>query len=241
VTPEPSDCEDIDAGDGFARGNQLYRRHREDARPATEFELLGRSWTLLSGVFGPVYTPVTEIFTSWLDLPAGGTFLEMGSGAGVTAVVAALSGCTVTALDISHAAVENTRLNAERHGVAGTVTTCQSDLFDALDADDRFDLIYWNSNFASAPRDYVPEDDLAQAFFDPGYDTHRRFLAQAPAYLARHGRLLLGFSSIGSWSELHDACRAAGLVADVIRSQRRELEVPIEFQLVELRPAGPGQ
>ena len=88
----------------------------------TEFRLLDRDWTLLDGVFSPVRTPVTGLFSQWLPYPAGGTFLEMGSGAGVTAVLAALAGCrSVTALDISAAAVENTRRNAERHGVAGRV------------------------------------------------------------------------------------------------------------------------
>ena len=101
----------------------------------TEFALVGRRWTLLPGVFAPTYTPVTELFTAWIPYPVGGTLLEMGSGTGVTAVSAALAGCRrVTALDISAAAVENTRRNVERHGVADRVDVRQSDLFDALSA-----------------------------------------------------------------------------------------------------------
>jgi len=222
--------------DGFVRGSQLYRRHLKDPETPSEFELLGRRWTLLKGVFSPVYTPVTELFTSWLPYPEGGTVLEMGSGTGVTAVTAALMGCAVTALDISQAAVDNTRANAVRHRVAQRVDVRLSDLFDALDPDEKFDLIYWNSNFALAPRDFVTETDLQYAFFDPGYETHRRFLAGVGRHLTEGGRLLLGFSDLGSWSELHAACHSAGLVADVFRAQRHYLEVPIEFQLVELRP-----
>jgi release factor glutamine methyltransferase len=222
--------------DGFTRGSQLHRRHLEDPAPPDEFELLGRRWTLLRDVFSPVYTPVTELFTTWLPLPDGGSVLEMGSGAGVTAVTAALAGCTVTALDIAEAAVENTRVNAVRHGVAERVDVRQSDLFGALGADERFDLIYWNSNFALAPSDHVPESDFELAFVDAGYETHRRFLAEAGQYLEAGGRVLLGFSDIGSWPELRAGCRAAGLEPVVVRSEKRELEVPIEFQLVEVRP-----
>ena len=219
--------------DGFARGRQLHRRHQADA--PEEFDLLGRRWTLLPEVFAPVHTPVTELFTSWLPFPAGGRFLEMGSGAGVTAVTAALAGCTVVALDISAAAVENTRLNALRHGAG--VDVRQSDLFDALRPDETFDLIYWNSNFALAPSDFEPQSDLEHAFFDAGYATHRRFLAEAGDHLSAGGRVLLGFSDLGSWPELRAGCRAAGLEAEVVRAQRRQLEVAIEFQLVEVHTA----
>ena len=142
-----------DAERGFARGQQLFRRHLDDLGRQTEFELLGRRWTLLPDVFAPTYTPVTELFTAWIPYPVGGTLLEMGSGTGVTAVSAALVGCRrVTALDISSAAVENTRRNVERHGVADRVDVRHSDLFDALSAGERFDVIYWNSNFVEAPQ-----------------------------------------------------------------------------------------
>jgi release factor glutamine methyltransferase len=124
-----------------------------------------------------------------------------------------------------------------RHGVAERVDVRRSDLFDALGADDRFALIYWNSNFALAPSDYVPETELEHAFFDPGYEVHRRFVAEAGEHLEVGGRLMLGFSDLGSWPQLRAACSAVGLEPVVVRSQKHQLEVPIEFQLVEVRPA----
>jgi release factor glutamine methyltransferase len=166
------------------------------------------------------------------------TYSPMGSGTGVTAVSAALAGCRrVTALDISSAAVENTRRNVVRHNVADRVDVRRSDLFDALSAGERFDLIYWNSNFVEAPKDFVNASDLHHAFFDPGYETHRRYLLQAPYHLSQRGRLLLGFSDLGSWEQLRTACDSAGLTAEVLHAQRCQLETSIEFQLVELRPA----
>jgi release factor glutamine methyltransferase len=226
-------------GRGFARGQQLFRRHLDDRGSQTEFELLGRHWTLLPDVFAPTYTPVTELFTSWIPYPVGGTLLEMGSGTGVTAVSAALAGCRrVTALDISSAAVENTRRNVERHGVADRVDVRHSDLFGGLSPDERFDVIYWNSNFVEAPGDFVNASDLHHAFFDPGYETHRRYLLEAPRHLSEGGRLLLGFSDMGSWEHLRTACDAAGLTTEVLRAQRCQLEISIEFQLVGLKSAG---
>jgi release factor glutamine methyltransferase len=136
---------------GFDRGSDLMRRHLAGRTGPTQFTLMGRDWDLLDGVFNPSYTPVTRLFSEHLPYPRDGSFLEMGCGAGVTAVVAALSGCrSVTALDISEAAVANTKLNAVRHGVADTVQVELNALFDALAPDERLDVIFWNSNLRRA-------------------------------------------------------------------------------------------
>ncbi len=225
-------------GSGFSRGYALFQRHLEDQERPGEFELLGRSWELMDGVFSPAYTPVTRLFSGWLPYPPDGSFLEVGSGAGVTAVHAALSGCGhVTALDISEAAVENTRRNIHRHGVQDRTRVMRSDLFDALPAADRFDLIFWNSSFAEPPEEFVNQTDLHHAFFDPGYAAHRRYLSEAPKHLTPDGRLMLGFSSIGNWPLLREICKRTGLDIEVIHSETRELEVTIRFELAELTPA----
>jgi release factor glutamine methyltransferase len=226
-----------------SRGMALLERHLDDPDRPAEFTLLGQSWDLLDGVFCPAYTPVTELFSAWLPYPVGGTFLEMGSGAGVTAVLALQAGCRLAcALDISAAAVENTRRNAIRHGVADRLRVQRSDMFAALDeaGDDaapQFDMIYWNSNFTEVPAEFVNETDLHHAFFDPAYAAHRRYLREAPRHLAPGGRLMLGFASIGNVSLLRQACQQAGLELEEFRAQTRELEVTLEFQLLEFRPA----
>jgi release factor glutamine methyltransferase len=225
---------------GFDRGSDLLKRHLACDDEPTEFTLMGRTWLLLGGVFNPSYTPVTQLFSEHLPYPPGGSFLEMGCGAGVTAVIAALSGCrTVTALDISPAAVANTKLNAARHGVADTVRVAQSDLFSALAPDERFDMIFWNSNFAEPPDGFVNETDLHHAFFDPGYTAHRRFVREAPGRLTERGRLLLGFCSIGNADRLAQECAEAGLRIELVWSQSRVVEAgtSFEFQILELCPA----
>jgi len=220
---------------GFRRALTFLRRHAGyDAFPK-QFELLGRRWTLLHGVFSPIDTPITELFTSWVPYPTGGAFLEIGCGTGITAVVAAMAGCRrVVAVDVNRAAVENTLQNAERHGVSDRVSVRQGDLYDALAPDERFDMIYWNSNFIEVPHDRVLESDLDHAFFDPGYGTHRRYLGGAASHLNEGGRLLLGFSSLGSWPEFGRACSETAWEPRILRTEHRQLGSMIEFQLVEL-------
>lgn len=223
---------------GFRRGSALMARHLADHSERTEFTLMDRTWELLGGVFNPSYTPVTRLFSENLPYPVDGSFLEMGCGAGVTAVVAALAGCrAVTALDISPAAVENTRRNARRHGVADRVRVAHSDMFSALAPDERFDLIFWNSNFAEPPAGFVNETDLHHAFFDPSYAAHRQFVREGPGRLTERGRLLLGFSDIGNAGLLASSCAEAGLRVEPLWSRRREVDPGtfLEFQILELR------
>jgi release factor glutamine methyltransferase len=224
----------MEAQQGFDRGWALYQRHLDSAPPET-FSLLGRDWELLEGVFAPNVTPVTEIFTSWLPFPTDGSFLEVGCGTGVTAVSAALAGCSrVLALDISAAAVANTQRNVERHGVTDVVEVLRSDLFDDVPAGRTFDLIFWNSNFAEPPDGFVNGTDLHHAFFDPDYRAHERYLQEAPHWLSPGGRLLLGFSDIGNWEHLRAITEKLGLQVQVVRQHDGRPAVPLAFQLLEI-------
>ncbi|SMC48472.1 methyltransferase [Kibdelosporangium aridum] len=230
--------------ESFRAAHQMYVTMSQDPDRPDTFTLLGLDWDLLPGVFAPVYQPMTEIVTNWLPFPEGGSFLEMGSGTGVTAVTAALRGCaSVTALDIAAAAVENTRRNAIRHGVADRVRVLRSDLFDALAPGERFDMIVWNSDFIEAPEGFVHESEFQRSFFDPGYETHRRFVAQAPRHVSENGRLLLAFNRFGNQELLRQFCADTGLEIETLETESRVVRTPaatrtVEFYLLELTPAG---
>ncbi|MET9384024.1 class I SAM-dependent methyltransferase [Streptomyces sp. NPDC002928] len=178
-------------------------------RPRT-FTLAGREWDLLDGVFAPPFSASTGAAMELLGLagtdlrPWHGSFLEVGCGTGVIALSAALAGCDrVTALDISPQAVRNTAANADRHGLAERVRVLHSDLFDALAPEDRYDTVYWHSNFVLAPDSYRYKSDHERAYVDPGYRAHQRFLIDAPAHVAAGGRILLHFSNRGDVRALH--------------------------------------
>jgi release factor glutamine methyltransferase len=86
-------------------------------------------------------------------------------------------------------------MNVERHGVSDRCTVLCSDLFSQIDEEERFDVIFWNSNFILAPEDYTYESMHERAFVDPGYQTHRKFLTEAPLRASSGGSVLLLFSS----------------------------------------------
>ncbi|MGW0551962.1 methyltransferase [Streptomyces altiplanensis] len=211
-------------------------------RPRT-FSMMGREWDLLDEVFAPVHSPSTGIaldflgFTGTDSRTRSPSLLEIGCGAGVIAVQAALAGWTAVAADINENAVENTRLNAERHAVADRVTALHSDLFDALDDGARFDRIFWSSNYVLAPVDYTYRSVHERAYVDAGYRTHRRYLEQAVHHLTDTGSVLLHFCERGDMDGLEEIAGECGRELRVLRRRTvLEGQDPIEHTLLEVLP-----
>ena len=170
-----------------------------DTSSRSVFRLMERDFWVNPDVFPPNVFLSTTFFSQDLQYPVGGSFWELGCGTGVTAVIAALRGCKrVLASDISLKATENAKQNVRLHAVSSIVTVRCGDLFDVLQNGEKFDVIYWNSNFIHVPEDYVFERDVHRAFADAGYKSHAQFLKQAPEHLEADGRILLGFSSQGN-------------------------------------------
>ncbi|MGW1432316.1 methyltransferase [Streptomyces sp. NPDC002431] len=214
------------------------------------FTVFDREWTLLPEVW-PGNAVATRLFTAWLPYEDAASFLEVGCGAGVTSVTAALRGCSrVCALDINAAAVENSRLNAERHGVQDRVSTLKSDLFSGLGPSDRFDLVYWNSPYADAPPGHAYDSQLDYAVFDADYVMHQRYFADAYRHLTDGGRLFLGFSNaLGNGSRLREVAAMAGFTGSVFRREvfsfaidvpgvrTSDSETEVDYVLYEFRRA----
>lgn len=149
---------------------------------------------------------------------------DVGTGSGCIAVALATErqAATVTATDISDAAIEVARRNAMRHGVNGRITFRRTSLLD--DVRGPFDLIVANPPYvpksarpALAPdvRDFEPEPALFGHGAD-GLDEVRAILAQAATRLAPGGCLLMEFG-YGQGAAVKEAAEAAnGLAVDTI-------------------------
>lgn len=126
--------------------------------------------------------------------------LDMGTGTGCIAITAAvnLPAATVTAVDISAAALRVAGENAATHNASDRVNFLEGDLFAPVGTDASFDII------ASNPP-YIAEDEWAALMPDvreheprhallagaDGLDVFRPLIAQAVSYLTPGGHLLL--------------------------------------------------
>lgn len=178
-------------------------RVRQTGRPVAQ--ILGRRefWTLDLRVTADVLTPRPD--TEWLveralahlpvDSPADILDLGTGSGAVALAIASERSRCSLTATDLSAAALAVARDNAAALGLS-RVELLAGDWFDAV-GDRCFDLIVSNPPYIGddewqhSDRELAFEPRLALAAGADGLDALRRIIASALAHLRSGGWLLL--------------------------------------------------
>jgi len=185
---------------------------QREAFPYTVYQC-GKAFTVLRNVFSPKYLPACELFAKMLLFRPVERFLEVGTGIGVTAIMAAYAGASrVVATDVNPAAVENTRQNIALHALSEIIDVRQGSLYEPLRPNETFDLIFWNIPFLLVPP--TAQLTLLQcAVADPSYHAAARFLREGRAYLTPgKGRLMFGFSStIGNVPVLRQVARSSGI------------------------------
>jgi release factor glutamine methyltransferase len=136
--------------------------------------------------------------------------LDMGTGSGVNAVLAATKGAQVLAVDVNPRALDAARDNALRNGVADRIEVRHSDVFS--DVDGTFDLVVFDPPF----RWFTPRDLVESAMADEGYGALSRFFEGVRTHLAPDGRLLVFFGTSGDLGYLQSLQAGAGFHAEVV-------------------------
>jgi len=194
------------------------------ASEGIEIEGLGGTITILPHVYVPSDRSVPAMFAEYRHLIEGRRVLDMGTGTGVLALLAARLGAKrVVATDSNPKAVANARINAERLGLAGRLEVREpADLFDSVRGE-TFDVILFNAPWIQGE----PQTLYDTANYDPGYRIIDGFLKDAPNHLAPGGAILLQYSNVserkgeGSINHLDAVIAAGGLRVVTRRSIAR--------------------
>jgi release factor glutamine methyltransferase len=139
--------------------------------------------------------------------------LDMGTGSGVNAILAASCAHEVVGVDINPHAVTAATINAERNGAAEQTRFIQSDLFERVDG--TFDLIVFDPPF----RWFRPRDLLEVAFADENYRALTTFMGEVQERLNPNGRVLLFFGTSGDMAYLRHLIDRSGLACETIASR----------------------
>lgn len=193
-----------------------YALARAEAGTGQTFEYLGRVFDV-----PPEVQPITRMShplgeAVLAEVRPGDRVLDMGTGCGVNAVLAASVSEDVVAVDVNPVAVEAARRNAERNGVADRVDVRSSDVFDRVEG--RFDLIVFDPPF----RWFAPRDLLERAMTDTNYGAMTRFFRDAARHLTPAGRMLVFFGTSGDLGYLRRLADRAGFRTQVVARAEHE-------------------
>lgn len=110
--------------------------------PRYQVKVADKLFTLFDDVKGPDFH--TAQLIEWAEVHPHENVLEIGTGSGVIAVFTAPSAQHVIATDISAAALANSEYNIKEFGLSDKIQLLHSDLFKAIPAGERFDVIFFN-------------------------------------------------------------------------------------------------
>lgn len=158
----------------------------------------------------PLAELILDDYQPWWSGPPPARILDLCCGGGCIGIAAALGApeATVVLADIDPDALALAGRNIQRHGLAGRVSTCRSNLLQAVSGS--FELVLSNPPYVDAediggmPAEYRSEPLHALAAGDDGLDLALQILATAPARLAPAGLLFLELGN--SWEALEALC-----------------------------------
>ncbi|MEU8779107.1 HemK2/MTQ2 family protein methyltransferase [Streptomyces sp. NPDC048606] len=147
-------------------------------------------------------------------LGPGSTVLEIGTGSGVLALLAARRGALVTAVDPSARAVATARLNARHHHLPLRVEHAEAA---TCAPGRRFDLVVSNPPYVPSPHRRGTGPALAWDAGPDGRAVIDGLCDRAPALLRPGGVLLLVHSALCGAATTVARLRARGLVTRIVR------------------------
>jgi release factor glutamine methyltransferase len=185
-----------------------YAAGKADGGATRNFTYLG-----LTLVVPPSVMPITGVSqllgeAVLAEVREGDRVLDMGTGSGVNAILAASKGAEVVAVDINPEAVATARANAQRNGV--TVEVRESDLFSHVNG--RFDLVIFDPPF----RWFAPRDLFEAAMTDENYRSLTTFFRTIREHLAEGGRMLVFFGTSGDLGYLRHLIDDEGFSTDIV-------------------------
>jgi release factor glutamine methyltransferase len=174
-------------------------------------------------VWENVYEPAEDsfLFAENLNVPKDAQVLDVGTGCGLLAIVAAAKGGNVLAADLNPYAIRCAKHNSTLNHVRAKMAFLQTDLFTAFNENAKFDLITFNAPYLPAP-EHEAESWIGKAWAGGinGRQVIDRFISQTPLHLKLGGRILIMQSTLAGVEETINNFGRENVGARVIAQQK---------------------
>lgn len=180
-----------------------------------------------------VYEPAEDSFllAENLVIKKGDLVLDLGTGCGLLAVLAAKRAKKVVATDMNPHAVHCAIQNAALNNVANRIDIRQGKLFEPIKKGERFDVILFNAPYL--PSEEGEEQELvsqAWAGGETGRKVIDRFICEAPSHLSENGRILLVQSTLSDVEQSLRMFAEQGFDAKVIAEKKVDFETIVVIE-----------
>lgn len=145
-------------------------------------------------VFEDVYEPAEDsfLFVDNLEVNENDTVIDIGTGCGILAIVAAEKSSEIIAVDINPHAVRCAKENASLNHVDDKMHCIRGDLFTTIGSGTKFDLILFNTP-------YLPSENASKGSWlerawsggPSGRQVIDCFIQEAPNHLKPSGKILM--------------------------------------------------
>lgn len=174
-------------------------------------------------VYPQVYEPAEDTFliAEHLEVQRGEKVLELGTGCGMLAILAAEAGAEVVATDISAVAIECARKNAISHRVEDRIDFRLGYLFEPV-AKEKYDLIIFNPPYLPTSTEEETGDILGKAW-EGGRDGRAvidPFLEEVSSHLTDQGRVIFVQSSLSNLTKTLSVLDIKGLSHRILAKKK---------------------
>ncbi|MBQ2832768.1 HemK2/MTQ2 family protein methyltransferase [Methanobrevibacter sp.] len=168
-----------------------------------------------------VYIPAEDsyLLAENLEIEAGQSVLEIGTGSGIVAMYASRLTDNITVTDINFDACELAQKNFKANGIEN-IEILFGNLFEPVKSR-KFDVILFNTPYLPTENDEVIEDNLNYAF-DGGLNGRKvidLFLNEVPNHLNDGGIVQLIQSSLSDNGKTLDMLDELGFIAEIAASE----------------------
>ncbi|PCI92279.1 hypothetical protein COB11_07785 [Candidatus Aerophobetes bacterium] len=167
------------------------------------------------------------------DLVKGKTICDMGCGPGVVGLYALKNGAKkVVQADINSYAIENAKENNKMNGFKRSqIESYVSDCFDNVPLQ-MFDLIIFNMPYH---RDDIEiADPLQRAFYDPNFNSIKKFLSQSETFVHEGTQIFIAFSNKGDTAGLESAFEKSNFQWELWKTINSEEQFDNRIYLLQL-------